>query len=82
MITFPKLVFLRDGSAATINGMIRTGEADQSLMIHGDHTRDGSFDLWLPTGRWSYRPCDHPLDIVSLVVSEGKKVEFNQAVLA
>jgi hypothetical protein len=71
---FPRQVFLRNGEAATLTGMV---PVEGALMVQGIRHRTAAPDLWLASGKWTYREEDHPFDVVTIVTPQGEAVALN-----
>lgn len=68
---FPCRAILRDGMPAIVNGPLPIGQDNDETMLAGQHEKAG-YELWLPCGRWSWRACEHPFDIVTWILPGGK----------
>lgn len=76
--SFPRRVQLRNGRRGIIHGTVTFGQDDDTCMLCGSHEEAG-LELWLWSGRWSYRDTDHPLDIVTVFTPGGKAMAINNA---
>ena len=76
MIPSPCTAVMRNGKFARINGAVRFGPDNETVMLQGAADHAG-YELWHANGRWSDRGADHPFDLVAVRTIGGLFHDIN-----